>query len=173
MKIWKLEFDANKYNNIVPINTNEWEALGFDGSPLLDSWKPIAFKTLNDDLELGDTPSLISTVPVLSEYALNVLKDLIEGSVEILPIRLRVGKFFILNVTDVLDCVDYDKSEVKPFKSSGRIMRFIKYEFFKECLYNKHIFKIPDESKRNAFVSDQFKERVKENKLKGFKFELV
>jgi hypothetical protein len=46
IKIWKLDFDANNYNNIIPINSEEWEKLDFDGTSVLNNWTPITFRTL-------------------------------------------------------------------------------------------------------------------------------
>ena len=52
-------------------------------------------------------------------------------------------------------------------------MRFIKYEFIKERVSGNPIFKIIDEPLKRPFVSDVFRQRVIDNNLKGFKFELV
>ncbi len=52
-------------------------------------------------------------------------------------------------------------------------MLFTKYHFIESVVKGKHIFKIIDEPARRPFVSDEFKKRVEENNLIGFKFELV
>jgi len=123
-------------------------------------------------LNLGDAPGFYSHIPILSEKALKQLVALIQDEVEILPTIFDEGNFFIINILGVLDCIDYDKSEYKTF-SSGRIMRFEKFEFIEKAIQNKHIFRLKDLPLSYPYVSDQFKNIVEKNNLQGFKFELV
>ena len=46
-----------------------------------------------------------------------------------------------INKPNLKDCIDFKKAEVKRFKSSGKIMRFIKYAFKEEVIKNESIFK--------------------------------
>ena len=68
---------------------------------------------------------------------------------------------------------DYEKAEIEKFKSSGRVMSIEKYAFKPEIIKDNHIFKIVEFPKSEVFVSDEFKQKVEEAGLKGFKFELV
>ena len=52
-------------------------------------------------------------------------------------------------------------------------MAFKKYVFLPDIVSGNHIFKISDEKTRYPFVSDEFRKRVIDNNLKGFKFELA
>lgn len=101
------------------------------------------------------------------------MKDYLAGNAEILPIFCEDKEFFAINVTTVLDCIDYESSEYETFKSSGRIMCFIKYSFIEDEIKNVHIFKTKDETLGYPFVSEAFRQRVLESDLTGFKFELV
>lgn len=178
MKIWKLGTDANHYDNITFTNEEDWSLLlfdnkyPFDGRRLADLWTPLKIEIIEVRKE-SDTPSLSPGVPILSERALKILGDLLKGSVEILPLNSTHGRYSAINVVDVVDCVDYDKAKFTRFKSSGRIMKFEKYVFKSELVKNKNIFKIVDETRRSPFVSDEFRDRVLENGLRGFDFQLV
>lgn len=107
------------------------------------------------------------------KMALEAVNDLIKDSVEILPLLCADGEFYAINVIKVLDCIDYDKAKFERFSDGKRIMMFIKYAFIESKVRGKHIFKIIDETKRNPFVSDEFRQRVIDSNLKGFKFELA
>ena len=72
-----------------------------------------------------------------------------------------------------MDAIDYEKSVYKTFRDGKRILAFKKYAFIPEVVMNTPIFKISDEKTRYAFVSDEFKQIVENNNLKGFKFVLV
>ena len=70
--------------------------------------------------------------------------------------------------------IDYAKSRFKTFSDGKRIMAFQRYAFKDNDLLKKYnIFKIIDEPRRYAFVSDLFKQVVEENDLKGFVFKMV
>jgi hypothetical protein len=172
MKLWHLTADANNYNNLVPIKSLDWRKLEFNGVSLLNNWEPVAVRFIYERKE-GDYPSLLPGIPVFSDKAVMVLYDLIKDSTEILPLRCRKGKYYAINVIEVINAINYEKSIVERFPSSGRIMMFDKYSFKHERVIGKHIFKISDEPKRRPFVSDEFRNRVISSGLTGFKFELV
>jgi hypothetical protein len=172
MKIWDLQSDVNNFDTLVPIKREDWDKLIFAGNSLADSWNPVPVM-INDEVKPSDIPGLHPSAPVLSEQAVESLKDLIKVSVEILPLKCRKGNYFVLNVVDVIDCIDYDNSVFKRFPDSNKIMFFEKYSFVPGRIQGKTIFKIVDEPTKTVFVSDVFKERVLSIGLKGFKFVLV
>ena len=111
--------------------------------------------------------------PVFSHRALDCLKPLIEPNIEILSLDFDGGNYFGINVTTVLDAVDYEKSIYKTFRDGKRIMSFKKYSFIPSVVDGVPIFKITDEKVRYAFVSDAFRDIVEKNKLTGFLFRQV
>ena len=175
MKIWQLQFEVDMYDNLIPIKElTADEIQSFDGRKKKDGWKPIPVKRMEPEknLELGDAPGFI--IPVFSKRALEILEPLIYDSIEELELQFQVAEYYGINVISVLDVIDYSKSKYKMYSDGKRIMVFQKYAF-RICdeLLNNHIFKIIDETRRRAFVSDRFKETVEENNLLGFKFKLV
>ncbi len=173
MKIWHLDFELDEYDNLIPVKELSIDEIqSFNGSSKKERWEPIAVKKIEDKV-LSNAPGFYSHIPVFDKKTLDIVKDLIENNVEILPLRSPVGEFYVINVTEVLSGIDYDKAEFKTFRDGKRIMRFIKYEFIEDVVRGKHIFKIVDEPLRKPFVSDEFMLKVESNNLKGFKFELV
>ncbi len=81
--------------------------------------------------------------------------------------------YFAFNVTTTVQALDLDRSELKRFESSGRIMRVIRYCFYPERLKGLTVFKLPELPLQNVFVTDPFVQRVQEGKLVGFNFKLV
>ena len=82
------------------------------------------------------------------------------------------GEFVMLKITNVVDCLDYTRAEVKRFPSSGRVMQVISYAFKKDRLDNKIIFRIPEQTSR-VYASQQFKDCVEKNQLEGLIFSEV
>lgn len=173
MKIWHLDFEVDEYDSLETVKEFDLdERQSYDGRSKLEGWKPIAVKKMAGR-ELSNVPGYSSYIPVFDRAAMEIVEDLIKENCEVLPLICADGEFYIINVTTVLDAIDYSKSKFKRFSTSNRIMRFIKYEFIKEKVEGQHIFKIIDEPLRRPFVSDEFRQRVLESNLKGFKFELV
>ena len=173
LKIWKLDADVNNFDNITVVNEEDWDILDkCEGSSVIKCWNPLNLEYI-ENKKKGDCPGLTSRLPILSKAALDILKPLILDSVEILPVSLNGGEFYGINVIQVLDCIDYEKSQVKKFPNSERIMRFIKYSFKKDCVNNAHIFKIKDELGNSPFISDDFRNIIINSNLKGFLFEEV
>lgn len=175
MKIWQLQFEIDKYDNLIPLKDFTAEEIqSFDGRKKKDIWKPLPVKRMEPEkkLELSDAPGF--SIPVFSKKALIILRPLIQNSIEELELQFQEEEYYGINVTTVLNVIDYAKSKYKMYSDGKRIMAFQKY-VFRSCdeLSNYNIFKIIDEPTRRAFVSDSFKHTVEKNDLSGFKFRLV
>jgi hypothetical protein len=173
LKIWHLDFELDEFDNLLPVKELSLDEIySFNGSSKKAQWIPITVKKM-EDKELSNAPGFYSHIPVFDKITLEVVNNLIKDSTEVLPLICSEGEFYIINVIEVLDCIDYDKSEFKTYRDGKRIMRFIKYEFIKNVVDGKHIFKIVDEPLRRPFVSEEFRQKVIDYNLKGFKFELA
>ena len=176
MKIWVLNFELDEYDNLTTVHhMGLEETRSYDGRSKKRGWRPLAVRRMDPEkgLELSNTPGFDSHIPVFDDEALRVLLPLIKKDVEVLPLAFSERNFYAINITTVLDCIDYDKSQYKEFPNSNRIMRFIKYSFITNCIKNKNIFKIIDEPLGRPFVSDEFKDLVTSSGLTGFKFKLA
>lgn len=175
MKIWEMNSDANNYDNFTLCNESDWDKLmvyEFDGKCIKDTWIEFCVKEI-ESIRKGDKPSLFGSIPVFSHRAVEVLKEYLDNGTEILPLRYDKGEYFVINVINVKECIDFEKSEIKRFKSSDKIMRFKKYVFKEEAIKNEHIFKISEFSKGGVFVSDKFRNEVLRHQLQGFLFKEV
>lgn len=173
MKIWHLDFELDEFDNLIPVEELSLDEIqSFNGSSKRELWNPIAVKKM-EDKKLSNAPGFYSHIPVFDKVTLETVKDLIEDYAEALPLVCNEGEFYAINVVEVLNGIDYDKAQFKTFRDGKRIMRFEKYAFIENAIVKKHIFKIIDEPLRKPFVSDEFRQRIVDHGLKGFKFELV
>ncbi len=174
MKIWKLDFEVDKYDNLEPINEITIDEIQtFDGRSHVKDWKTLSVQRMEPEkgLKLSDAPGFF--MPVFSKQAVECLKPLIDKNVEFLPLDFKEKEYYGVNVITVLDAINYESSQYKTFSDGKKIMRFIKYAFLSEVVDGVPIFKIPDERRRWAFVSEEFKQAAEENHLTGFIFKLV
>ncbi|OPH60462.1 hypothetical protein BC351_18410 [Paenibacillus ferrarius] len=172
MKILKLSYDVENYEGFEVAN-GDWSIVDkIDGKPLIQEWSPIELKLFDEPQKLrSDIPYFVGA-PVFSKKAVELLGSLINNSVEILPIKFDREEYYIINVVNLLNCIDFEKSEVVKFRS-GRIMKFKKYEFIADVVSNEHIFKIAEMPQHSVFVSEEFRNVVLASNLSGILFEEV
>lgn len=173
MKIWILDCDVDIYENLTWKEELDIDYIqSFDGAEKMKNWNPMKVKRMYDR-EFSNTPGLSPHIPVFDEKAISVLGDLLIGNAEILPLNCEDGNFYAINVINVMDCIDYEKSQYKTFRDGKRIMRFTKYVFDERKIEGMNLFKTKDEPLKRPFVSEVFRKRVVDNNLTGFKFELA
>lgn len=175
MKIWKLDCDVDHYENLVRVDNSDLNLLqSFDGRSQINNWTPLKVEPMYGcNRPFSNTPGFLPHIPVFDENAIKVLKYFLNKNAEILPLDCNLGEFYAINVTKVIDCIDYEKSIYKTFRDGKRIMRFSKYFFNVDEISTEDFFKIKDEPLKRPFVSDNFKNIVTNSSLTGFKFELV
>ena len=175
MKIWKLDCDVDNYENLVKDDNFDLNFFqSFDGRSQINNWTPLKVDPMYCCKKpFSNTPGFLPHIPVFDEKAISVLKYFLSKNAEILPLECKGGKFYAINVTKVVDCIDYEKSIYKTFRDGKRIMRFSKYSFYINKVSTEDFFKIKDEPLKRPFVSDNFKNIVTKSDLTGFKFELV
>jgi hypothetical protein len=137
----------------------------------LGDWKPLKMQIhRNKRRKICDNPNFVSGFPVLSEKAVDVVRDFLADKADILPLDCGDEKYFLINIYNKIDCIDYDKTQYTEFES-GRVREFQKFAFIHDKLTNESIFKIPEIiGKSMVFVSDEFRERIIGNGLVGFNF---
>lgn len=80
---------------------------------------------------------------------------------------------YLINVLDVLDCLDPAKTILVINEVAGVISDVTDYAFRYEMLEGKYIFKTPQSAGLEVLVTDAFKAIVESHKLKGALFRQV
>jgi hypothetical protein len=134
-----------------------------------DSWGAVYVKTLKGKKKC-DMYEFSDGYPIVSERTVSVLEKYLEGRVQVLPVIYNDNdKLFVLNVTNLIDCLDHERSEIRRL-SSGRVGSIDNYVFKYHLLNDAYIFKIPETPRSRIFVNDTFKSAVEEAGLIGFVF---
>lgn len=175
MKLYQLWSD-HTYRAFETKEKDEYKFFSFRGAPISEWTDVILYPSMHRTeigKEVGDVLPVDISAVVVNERCFNIIKPYIQDAVQVLSAKSKKQKLFVLNVTAVRDCLDYENSKLKRFSSSGRIMRIEKYAFRREMLSNAFIFKIPEEVHTHPYVTDDFKNLIEQNGIKGFKFVLV
>lgn len=109
-----LEYQGNLFDFFHDLNINNSKIENFDYS--------IKCKSKRDKKErvLGSYPAF--SAPAISQNANDVLVKHLGDLVQFLPLKTgKLGRYYILNIVNVLDCLDKEKSEIDYLSSSNMI----------------------------------------------------
>ena len=139
--------------------------LGSYGAPVAGSWQPLAGHIRQvPGNGIGDFPKWLD--PVFSQAAREALADLLDPCGEWLPLETAgPTRYFVYNVTVILDCLDADRSRVRRFPS-GIVMFATRLVFQTEKIVAP-AFKTPDQASSYFFMTDEVVDRIDEHGLRG------
>ncbi|WP_166242599.1 imm11 family protein [Paenibacillus turpanensis] len=177
MKVWKWDYESDKYDSFTIPDTGKVMDQYFDpyfnGTWIGDKWGEIQFETYRSR-KACDCTGIGSNIPIFSGRAVQTLAQLLNPNVELLPLQHPTKRYFAVNVTRIVDGLDYEKSVVEYAEGlPGVIKEASRFEFKIDAIKEYPIFKIPEFKNRRVFVTDIFKDAVEANGLKGFAFELL
>lgn len=158
-------------NGLYPVNESDVRKTtsGFRGKPMKSTWIPIAVEPWDiarvdlvlDFIDFGSSPTF-------SARAIKLLGEVLSECGEILPLESGFGDFYMLNVTNLADALDEDKSDIQRLPS-GIATHANKYAFQQNKLPGNPIFKVPLFTAR-TFYTSEFVNLVAQTDLKGFEF---
>ena len=91
---------------------------------------------------------------------------------EFLPLACNEKDYVAFNVTDVIDALNVDRSQIVYFPN-GRVLDIKRFVLNSEPLFKSVMFRIPQMPLSRVFVTDRFVDSVRDAKLQGFLFEPV
>ena len=177
--IWEVDNDINNYASVILDAENMYKHLYFEGSPVGGQWPQMSGKYYQQN-EAEKTIRPIADVASLSPGMFTCTTQCKDSEIfqqahlEFLPIFIADTTIWAVNVLEVLDCFDEEHSELKRFKSSGRVQRIKKYVFQDSLLHQEVLlFKIPQMVRTRIYATDLFKEQIKQAGFTGLKFEKI
>jgi hypothetical protein len=180
MKIWDVQGDFRKYAPLIQVDAVKngifFSTLpDFDGSKIGDSWTEIKvdFYDQESKPDQSNFNYLTPGVLVCDRIALTALRQDILTEVEVLPIHTPDKQLNLLNVTNIIDCLNKEETEKEGSFIGAEIIFGNKLAFDLSKLENVNLFKIPELVYLNVFATDMFKAKVEAAGLTGLKFELV
>lgn len=175
MKIWKIKPNKSSISLVSfdPQKFIEFELPYFDGEVLPVPWpKEYRLITDNQKYKYNDYAIYLNHIPVISEKVFKIVTPLVNDLVQFLPVQHSDFNFYICNIINVIECVDAEKS-IPDTILDGEIRSYSKISFLESVLKNnekRHIFKIPELTRLTYFVSDEFRELLLANNIKGIDF---
>jgi len=147
--------------------------LFFQGKHLLpDVGLPnFRFKVSSRALQKYDVLSNSTAIPLVSERLANVLKQLAQEDVQLLPANIQTSDgamlgYQLVNVLNLVPGIDYGQSDFIYFHGTKRIMKFNRLGLRPEALGDRHLAR-DEEYKSFLIVSDTLKRTFESKGFKG------
>jgi hypothetical protein len=109
--------------------------------------------------------------PVFSERAKRIFEPPLQGLGRWIALDYDEAPYWLFFITNIVDALDEEKSEIARFKSSGRVMGIDSYAFKPEIVKDQFLFTLPQQPGSDRLVTDRFIDLVHEHKLTGFMFQ--
>lgn len=159
-----------------PVDHTDFEEVtkNFAGLPLGNAFKSVQMEIVREDegktLVQSDVPWFGSNVFVFRSHRIEKIRNFLTQFGELLPVECQGESLEFYNVTNVVDALNEDASDVARF-SGGDIFRVEKYVFHLEALKGQHVFKIPNLRVSPIYLDEGFVTTWKEHGLSGLDFE--
>lgn len=180
MKVYNVTMDVNHYQSFLPEDDDRAKVGDFDGSSQLETWEPPPVFIYEPKLKAGDFFNFSSDCLIANPRATEALRTLFEMAGELLPLPYKSEIYTILNVTQCLDCIDYEKTKWRRTPDGEIITSTTRQFAFRPARVSESpIFKFPEDCFGVYVVEglldpeDEFREIVRREGLKGLVFEEI
>lgn len=170
------EFAPDGFEMVMPEDNMSFDVLKrLDGTSISASWTPFKVRLVTVDeqgrpLAESDFPWLSGNAPVLRQRAVDGVGQLLLNEAELLPLSCETGSLCLLNVINVVDALDVERSDCAVFPNTNRIMHVRKYAFIADLLRDVGAFRVPQLLSYSVYVTDRIVEAVEHSGLKGTRF---
>lgn len=167
------------YEWLLPVNSNDYDLLNFDGKARGRSWTPIRMRRLKtDDGRLRrpcDFPCCAGGGLVMTPSAKMIIGSALQRYGEFLPLSSDEGNFWVFHVTHFVDALDENASEVEHASDDpGVIIGISRHSFRPERLTADWMFQLPQWRGRGPiYVADPFVNMIYGSRLTGLEFKRV
>lgn len=169
MKIWEVSSDVTNFA-LIHLKAREdydrWPYFG--GQPLGDGWEVFKGRFARG-LPVGSFTYVGPGNLICQANVVAALPAKAREEVEVLPLDIKGHDVRLLNVINVIDCLDESRSDITRFKS-GRVLLINKYVFDEGRLRGVYLFKIPQLLRTEVYATDLFRSFIDEHGFTGLEF---
>ena len=117
--------------------------------------------------EISDIAN-VGVIPVFKPHAKQLIENAVKDLVEWVPFEHDIyGICYAMNILKVIDCIDEKRSIFTPSHFNER------YEMKRRNIDFPLVFKIPNDGKIGGLCTEEFKNIIESNQLKGLGYELI
>lgn len=148
MTVYEVKCDLNRYKSLLfdeTIVEYKHPLLKFDGVSVADAWAPPGVWCSAPKKKAGDFWGIGSCgVPAVTRAAYPHIQTHAEMGGEVLPLTFEGVELLILNVTEVVNCLDHEKCKWHDDGGSKRLNTEAGYHFRPERFSESSLFRLPE-----------------------------
>lgn len=178
MKIYEPDVQES-FEWVVLRRDDDFELIrGLGSAAVARTWEPPPVRLLSYDDRTGqrrayaDLPWLGEHTLVLRDDTIEALRPLLRPFGEFLPLACSEARLALVHVTNVIDALDEERSEILRFPTSGRIMKIARHEFKHRVVVPPQAFKIPQMPRGAIFLTEDLVRNIDAFGFKGTTFRL-
>lgn len=174
MNIYKLEFDANHFRGIGPLNPADLDSgvLWLNGESKENDWNPpeLAYSVPESSEDsIADVSWLGPGFFAFNQKAIDALEGLLTAAGELLPMEVEGDKLAAFNPLNIQDCFDAATSQYN-IRRNGSVGRLLKPSIDPSKINEKALFQTPETQRNMLFSTEKFKRAYEAAGLKGLIF---
>ncbi|MCF2860515.1 hypothetical protein L1286_23925 [Pseudoalteromonas sp. SMS1] len=127
-------------------------------------------------LATSDIPSSCDQLLCFREHAKDLLETFVKPYGEFLPLRCEEQKLYVLNVFNVVDCLDLEKSEIRfreELDMSDPEPSIKKHVFDEGKILSNALFRLPYKNVTRVYFTESFINEIEKHQLTGFNYRAV
>jgi hypothetical protein len=153
------------------MDCNDYILQTFTGKSLPTDWKLPKHTVEYTQLVLNDFVHGFTEAPFVSQRAKQEIEPIVGKESEFRPIgKILDTDYYIMNVTNVVDCLDLDRSHITYSDDDGRVLSLNQALFLPGRIPDVSLFRVPQDP-TPIYATDRFVEVVRKCKLTGVGFE--
>jgi hypothetical protein len=113
-------------------------------------------------------------IPIISENFKEFLENELSDEIkffQIEKIKTNINdksQFYLINILEIIDCVDFENSEIKLYEGTSVIEKAQKIKFLEGLINQRNIFRV-NRIPKDYFISNNLADAIISNKLNGIK----
>ena len=178
-KVWKI-YTLQENNIVLTAEQEEHEKLYeyyFDGESVKSTWDASVKLDINKKKSFNgesDFLGFCDSFFVVSKEALKVFNEKAAGSFETLDFVFEKEGYCILNVFNIIDCIDMQRSKYRTYKKDpDSILKYEKLYINFENIGENNLFVMKHHEGGLIACTDELKMAIEDAKLYGVGFELL
>jgi len=181
MKVYKVEFEVDDFSSLLAKDEkiHEKRLFALNGISKKEHWPSILMTVIdNENAPVPEIYCCEAAAMVLYDKSLELLEKVLPQNIEYLPVKLKSGIGYVINIIGFDDCFDDIKSEWLTDDETDEKLFVDKFSFLEDKVPDNTIFKIYEDRfeifcSEGDSVRNSFKYIVEKNELSGISFELV
>ncbi|EOW9230864.1 DUF1629 domain-containing protein [Vibrio cholerae] len=164
--IYETELSTLRFPEKTMVDVEQW--------PSISCYLRVVDSDTGEELIESDMPSNCDGLMIFTKKAKDALDSFVKPYGQFLPLNCDKKELYILNVYNVVDCLNWDESSIFWEGEKSKTTPFIEdYCFDIEKLEGQSMFRLPYKNETRTYFTEKFIDTLKKLGIEGFNYRLI